>query len=325
MVEASVVLVSFGSESTLGAAVESVPSHMEVVVVEQSRSGHAADVVRAARPDALVIRAGANRGFGAGCNLGAANASGRVLIFLNPDAAFLGGAADVLTQSALEGFLVGPALEDADGSVVTEPRYLSRPARDVADLILPKRLVPAWLKRAMPVTEAGGIDGPVGYVQGACMAVRRDDFFAVDGFDERFFLYGEEEHLARRLADVGVSSKIVGGARVRHIGQTSSEAVGDFAVEQLFRSQMLLYRDHLHPLAFRVGSAAVFAAVLLLWISAPVRMPLRLRTPYSESWCRAALRGLSAGWLRRPVLPPSRAFGGGDAPEYWSDSFRTMA
>ena len=40
---------------------------------------------------------------------------------------------------------------------------------------------------------------------GACFLVRRDAFEAVGGFDERFWLYGEEADLCRRMCDAGWS------------------------------------------------------------------------------------------------------------------------
>ena len=42
-----------------------------------------------------------------------------------------------------------------------------------------------------------------GFVVGACFLVRRDAFEALGGFDERFWLYGEEADLCRRMGDGG--------------------------------------------------------------------------------------------------------------------------
>ena len=63
-----------------------------------------------------------NRGLGAGCNLGVRNASGRYLVFLNPNTRFLN---DVVTE--LAGFMDGHPLGAATGPTSTTTFVLMRP------------------------------------------------------------------------------------------------------------------------------------------------------------------------------------------------------
>ena len=78
------IVVAFNSESTLEECIHSIPSACELVLVDQCSTDASVCVANRIRPDIKVIKAGANRGFGAGCNLGAANATGEVLIFPEP-------------------------------------------------------------------------------------------------------------------------------------------------------------------------------------------------------------------------------------------------
>ena len=45
--------------------------------------------------------------------------------------------------------------------------------------------------------------GPEEFLQGAALLLRREAFDAVGGFDERFFMYGEDADLCERLRVAG--------------------------------------------------------------------------------------------------------------------------
>ena len=153
-------------------------------------------LVRRESPDARVIASGRNRGFGAGCNLGAANATRDVLIFLNPDARFIDDCLDRLVETTLtnDGTLTGPRIIDDCGHDITRARHWSSSWTDATDLLIPLSMQPRRWRRDIPpdhmVYRRGG---PVPYVQGACMAIGRQRFAQLGGFDEEFFLFGEEE------------------------------------------------------------------------------------------------------------------------------------
>jgi GT2 family glycosyltransferase len=61
-------------------------------------------------------------------------------------------------------------------------------------------------------------DGPteVGFASGAALAVRRTAWDSVGGFDERYFMYGEDLDLALRLRLGGYGVGVVPAARVEH-------------------------------------------------------------------------------------------------------------
>ena len=60
-----------------------------------------------------------------------------------------------------------------------------------------------------------------GVVEGSFFLIRRSDYEAIDGFDERTFLYAEEIILARRLKEIGKKVGAVPALRYDHLHSQS--------------------------------------------------------------------------------------------------------
>jgi N-acetylglucosaminyl-diphospho-decaprenol L-rhamnosyltransferase len=313
----TVVIVTYRSADVLAECLASIPATAEVIVVSQDASeGDVRAIAGHERPDARVIASGRNRGFGAGCNLGAANSTGEVIIFLNPDARFRPGCAERLAETTLAngGTLTGPSILDSDGHDITRARNWSTPWTDAVDLLMPLKLQPRRWRRDIPpgkqVYEHGGA---VPYVQGACMAVGRERFAKLGGFDEEMFLFGEEEYLALALANEGLSAVLEPRAVITHAEHTSLAKAPSFAVEQYYRTRALNYRrdSNCSDIGFAIAalrSLPLVAVLLFLLASSPLRTSVGLYRPVENAaWCRSALRGLVAGLLRQPVSGPDPA------------------
>jgi len=299
----SVVTVLHNSADDLAACLDAVPAEMELVVVDNGSSDGGAEIARAARPDAKVILSAENRGFGAGCNRGAREGAGEVMIFLNPDTRALPGALERLAAAAAAepDSIFGPALQDARGRPRVNARRRSHVWHEVAELLpAARRWRPAGLSRDRPAGHRVYSDGgSVDYLQGACLAVARRTLEAVGGFDETFFIYSEEEDLCERIARRGGRCVYDPLACVRHIGETSSSKTGDFATFHLYRSRVMLYRKR-GERSGRASAALLALAVRLtaLWDAVPLGRAAR-----GAAWRRAALAGLRSG-LRADVRPP---------------------
>jgi N-acetylglucosaminyl-diphospho-decaprenol L-rhamnosyltransferase len=306
---ASVVVVTFNSRSTLDTCLTSIPPAVEVIIVDQNSSDDTISVAHQVRPDAKIIRAGANRGFGAGCNLGAANATGSVLVFLNPDASLGRDSLRILTEAVVnENALVGPTILDSTGNAQTRARNWSNILMDLASVFWPHKFAVGVLARDIgPDHEVYRIGGEVPYVQGSCMAVSAENFWQAGGFDERYFLYYEEESLARSLASIGVSVCLEPRAVVTHIGKVSTSQSPLFAVGQQYRSKAIYYSTYLsRPSAF-LFVHAMWMLLRIMAIATPVRRVVGLRPSQDRMWYHSAAEGVISGWKGRIVNPPGEA------------------
>jgi GT2 family glycosyltransferase len=166
--------------------------------VDNASSDGTAAAVTELAPGAKVIEAGANLGFAAGCNRGAAGASGDLLVFLNPDAVPTRGFCEAIRRPAADGRgwaawmgLVtarGGTIVNTEGGVVhfTGIAWAGGAGRPLGP---------------GSAGEGGSPPAPreVGFASGACLAVPHDRWREAGGFPEQFFLYHEDVDLSLRL------------------------------------------------------------------------------------------------------------------------------
>lgn len=172
------------------------------------------DVPLRFRPDVHLVRNGRNLGVAAGRNLGAGKGSAPFVCFLDSDAA--------LDPNCLEGLV--HAFDDPDVAVAAPVFHGHRPEHTAGRApTLARKMARA---AGMTATYAPGTGtGPVRVVDfaiGACQLLRRDAFFEIGGFDERYFYGPEDVDLCLRLADAGYRVVQVDGARCRHNARRTS-------------------------------------------------------------------------------------------------------
>jgi GT2 family glycosyltransferase len=194
-------------EECIQACLESVRAHApdaEVLVVDDASPDGTAELVRARFPEVVLVECARNVGFGAACNLGAARASGDVLLFLNQDARLACSPARALERFAAESDLavLGGLVRYPDGRLQPSHGRDPTPARVVAHWALyPLRAarVAAVGDLHARAPEAYARAGDVDWVSGSCCLVRRASFHDAGGFGPEFFMYVEDVDLCARL------------------------------------------------------------------------------------------------------------------------------
>lgn len=170
--------------------------------------------------------AGPNRGFGAGHNANFRQGRAPLFLVCNIDGAFEPGALRRLVEAA------------------------SGSPDDVA----------AWEMRQAPYEHPKYYD-PVtlrtSWVSGACVMFRRPAYAAVRGFDERFFMYGEDVDLSYRLRSAGHALAYVPKAVFHH---HTYAGAGEFKPLQFHGSTLANAL-----LRLRFGSVVDIAAIPWMW------------------------------------------------------------
>lgn len=264
----SIVVVSWNTRAALARCLASVVrdplgGQAEIWVVDNGSSDGSAAMVEERFPRIRLIQNDANRGFAAACNQALGRATGRLAVLLNSDTMVEPGSLERLCGvldrrpeiGVVGGQLVGPdgRPQRSHGRVPTVGSFVAEMlgADRVPGL---RRLVPSVASQ--PGRRERGRE--VGYVCGACLALRRSVLDTVGLLDERFFLYFEETDLCVRVRrEAGMGVWFEPEARVRHEGQASAVQLGLEAEVRYAGSASAFVRKHHGPAAARRLSAAM--------------------------------------------------------------------
>ena len=218
-----VVLVAYRSRDQLADLLDTWPSSLAVAVVDNSDNVDGVAELVQQRPGSRYLRGG-GQGFARAANLGAFSATHDYLVFVNPDTrptveqllSLVRGLADDTSAAAHAGTVAGADGQVEMGAAGWEPS-VRRTAIHATGLH--KRFRTAGLF-AQPQL---GAQIDVDWVCGACMAVRREQFCSLGGFDDAFFVYAEDIAFGRRVRDAGLCSVLRHDVVVPH-GAGSSGA-----------------------------------------------------------------------------------------------------
>ena len=255
----TVLVVTYNSAHCLPALGRSLQGLPWVTVIDNASADDTRAQVSQHLPQARLLVAGRNLGFGAANNLGWQAAATEFVLLLNPDCVCTPEAVAQLVRTA----------DRYPGASTVAPQLLDR--RGGLDISYRWR-ADAWASRGP------GANGPccVGFVSGAAMLIRRSALQRVQGFDEAYFLYYEDEDLCLRLIDQAGPIVLDPAAQVQHLSRGSVGGKQRFHAEYLrglhhIQSKFRFRRKHLGRragiwgrLGYGLGAAAETVLRLLL-------------------------------------------------------------
>jgi GT2 family glycosyltransferase/CelD/BcsL family acetyltransferase involved in cellulose biosynthesis len=224
------VIVNFHSTRLIGRTVALARAFgggaTGIIVVDNSPGDGAADVVRAAAPDATVITNPVNLGYAAAVNRAMSAAEADIVLLLNPDVRQISGRWEDVTDAFGDQRVaaVVTRLLDVDGRLARNCFTAPRPFDLVAeDLALSERF-PRWQRprRYRLLDWDYRSRRQVDAATGACLFLRRGAFGDVGPFDEHFFVYYEETDWMVRAKRRGWRTVFVPTVEAVHVSGGSS-------------------------------------------------------------------------------------------------------
>ncbi len=221
----SVIVISYNSQDFIEKCIKSVlknlPENSEIIVLDNASNDETVDILKKFGKKIKLIIFDKNLGFGMASNLASKKASGAYLFLLNPDTEIIKPIFDELInfyEKTPDAGIVAPQLDMPDGKIQPSVKKLPTIWGAFKEYILGEKY--AYSEYA-PKSNA---PIEVEMVYGAAWLIKKDLFYKLGGFDEKYFLYYEDVDFCKRIRKLGKRVYYYPVASIKHlVGGTKSE------------------------------------------------------------------------------------------------------
>jgi GT2 family glycosyltransferase len=186
---------------------------MEVIIVDNKSDDPTIFEIEKKFTKFRFIHNKVNGGFANGCNLGAKNASGEFILFLNPDT--------VARESELEK-LISISRRNSDFLILSCTQVNEKGKESIACGPFPSMFNLTGFQRAVfkpPLSRTSPLAPDINFpdwISGSVILIRNDTFKKVGGFDEDYWMYYEDVDLCKRIRNIGGEIAFCRNAEIEH-------------------------------------------------------------------------------------------------------------
>jgi N-acetylglucosaminyl-diphospho-decaprenol L-rhamnosyltransferase len=244
----SIIVLQYNHADLTRQCLTSLRAHVDrrhqVILVDNNSTQAEARALGGEFPGVEFVACPENGGFSKGNNAGAVHATGDVLLFLNNDTLvesdFVVPLLRRFDESPRAG-IVGPELLNADGSFQLSAGRLPSFAREILDKAIAGAIGSGNRAAHRFVERRYARARPVEWVTGAALAVQRDLYGRLGGFDPSFFMFFEDKDLCARVRQAGFEVWFEPASRLKHLRGGSASPL----TARIYReSQLRYYRLH---------------------------------------------------------------------------------
>ena len=247
-IDLSVIIVSYNVEHFLDLCLESVYAainniNAEIIVIDNASDDNSVEMMRKKFPSTRVISNVDNLGFGKANNKAAKLAKGHYLCLLNPDT--------IVSQKTFYEFIQfhdknptigisGPQMIDGTGQFLLEskrglPSIKAAVFKSLGLFRFSSLFFGQYYNLSLPQNQNGKTD----VLAGAFMFMRKSLYDQLEGFDENFFMYGEDIDISHRSLKLGYTNFYFSQSKVIHFKGESTKK--NKAYEKRFFNAMSYY------------------------------------------------------------------------------------
>ena len=267
----SIIIVNYNTKDFLFQCIKSIEKgsknlNVEVIVVDNNSSDNSVDFLTPIFPEVNFIDLKENLGFPKANNIGASHASGDYLLILNPDTLLEEDTLSVMLDYMENNPGVGASgckVLNSDGSFqLACRRGFPTPWSSFCKLfglqsIFPKsRLFAQYNQTFRSIDETYSIDSLIG----AFMFVRRTAWDEINGFDEDYFMYGEDIDLCYQLKQKNWDIIYLHTTSIIHYKGVSTKRSNINELKHFYESMKIFSSKH-------YASSSIFFSFLKLGIS----------------------------------------------------------
>lgn len=212
----------------------------EIIVIDNDSKDDSCQMVKTLFPTVTLIENKVNVGFSKANNQAVTVAKGEYICILNPDTAVgedTFGKAIAYSESIENIGALGVYLMDGTGNFLPESkRNLPTPKVSLMKLT---GFTKKYYSNHISETSQGEVDVLVG----AFMLLKRSVYNEVGGFDEDYFMYGEDIDLSYKITQAGYKNHYFGSTTVLHYKGESTKK-DDAYFERFYGAMQIFYRKH---------------------------------------------------------------------------------
>ncbi len=225
----SIIIVSYNTADLLTPCIESILKQtgvsFEIIVIDNNSPDNSLAVLENFKDKINIIASPENLGFGKANNKAFQQSQGRYLFILNPDTELqaindLQTLVKFMDQNPNYG-LIGTRIINSNQSET-----------------LPQNEYPGERYVTSPFS---ALPGDIAWVLGASMITHREIFSKINGFDEDYFLYGEDTDLCLRIRQLGYQIGYLKEVTIKHIGRASERKTAPFDLWRKKRNGLYLF------------------------------------------------------------------------------------
>ncbi len=241
----SVIILNYNVQCFLEQCIISVQRSIkgidaEIIVIDNNSSDESCAMMKTKFPEITLIENKKNVGFSTANNQAVAFAKGEYVCILNPDTAVaedtfistLRYADSIKNLGAL-----GIYLMDGTGSFLPESkRNLPTPKASILKLL---GLSKNYYANHISDTK----NGEVAVLVGAFMLLKRSVYNEVNGFDEDYFMYGEDIDFSYKITKAGYNNHYLGSNTILHYKGESTQKDAAY-LDRFYEAMHIFYEKH---------------------------------------------------------------------------------
>ena len=264
----------------------------EIIVIDNNSPDNSIDYLQPKFQGARFISNPENLGFAKACNQGLKQARGKYILFLNPDTIIPEDCFEKCIsffESHPDAGAIGIKMLDGGGRFLKESkRSFPSPLTSLFKLFGLSRLFP--LSKTFSKYHLGNLDKDKDHeadvLAGAFMMIKKEVLDVTGGFDEIFFMYGEDVDLSYRMQKTvnpatgnNYKNYYFSGSPIIHFKGESTKRASMNYVRMFYKAMSIFVRKH-------YGSSAIFFNLFI----------------HLAIWLRAVMAG-AGRFIRRIGLP----------------------
>ena len=212
----------------------------EIIVVDNNSHDDSCQMVKELFPEVILIENKENFGFSKGNNIGVSKTKGEYICILNPDTVVAEDTFTKLLKFADQQKKLGMVscrLIDGKGSFLPE----SKRNVPVVKVAFQKMIGNStnYYANHLKEFETGKID----ILVGAFILMKRDVYDKVNGFDEDYFMYGEDIDLSYKVINANYDNFYFGNTTIIHFKGESTLKDKTYA-KRFYKAMQIFYKKH---------------------------------------------------------------------------------